>query len=99
MPTPEQLSKVEVLKLLNKITPLTSIMEDLVIGRVFNQSDAIAVATSSNPAETMMIMIERAKTSGKIQLAHYAWTLLPKVYAQLQIVSDSDVHTWEYRNE
>jgi hypothetical protein len=84
--------KIEMLRFMqSKGSDLSSIIVFLVDNKILSSQEHEVYKTSNNKIEAILTILEKIKSSDRVQLVDYLFTLLPVAEAKLTIVADSSI--------
>ncbi len=83
----------EVVKSCSVVDIATQMLTDGVI----SEQDKGNIFGSYDPAETLFILLEKAKKAEKITILDYRWQLLPWIEVELIVVTEHGIHRYIHK--
>ena len=94
------LKKLRKLKMLEIITSRSIDLMDIVYilknDGAITENDASSLSASRNKAETLLIILEAARSSGKLDLLSYEWQLLPSQRLSITMVTPAGIREFKH---
>lgn len=98
-PTPSQktLRKLEALRILtSNVYDVVDIAETFRLDGVISDRQMIELRSDSDKTERLFILLEQARSEGKIDLLDYEWRFLPNHVVVLTSVTKSGIKEFRY---